>query len=120
VFNLREKDIIEIGRSSVVIQSTMKIFIRYFMSAEKTLKTAAKNWQKHVSWGKAKFSKFDKKKKTAILHITDFVVHPISCLFQIGVFTKVTEIATGSKNINIKETKCMCQGDPYHEFVFTW
>ncbi|MFH1427561.1 MAG: hypothetical protein ABIG60_03465, partial [Patescibacteria group bacterium] len=120
VFNLREKDIIEIGRSSVVIQSTMKIFIRYFMSAEKTLKTAAKNWQKHVSQGQAKFSKFDKKNKTAILHITDLIIHPLACLFQIGVFTKVTEIATGSKNVKIIENKCMCLGDPYHEFIFNW
>jgi hypothetical protein len=39
---------------------------------------------------------------------------------MMGYLTKIFEIATRSKNVEVKQLKCLFWNDPYDEFKITW
>ena len=121
LFNWQEEDIIEMGRNVWSYSSTLRrFFIKYFLSPKKTLEMGVRNWRRFYNFGEIELVRYDKKKKLAIARLKNFKKHPFTCIYFQGVFSKVIEMATGSKNVRAKETKCMFKGDPYHEWVFEW
>lgn len=34
--------------------------------------------------------------------------------------SQIVQLAIGSKNVKVTETKCVYKGDPYHEYLLTW
>jgi hypothetical protein len=120
VFNWEEKDIFELGRYAPSIQVTLRFLVRYFFSPMMTFERAAQRWQKSYSFGKMEIVEFDDKKRLVLVRLYDFKKHEITCIFLRGVFTKIVEMATGSKKTAIKETKCIFRGDAYHEYRISW
>ena len=120
-FNWQEKDIIEMGSTATSFHSTLKrFFIRYFLSPKKTLEMAARGWRKFYTFGEAELVRYDEKKKIMLVRLKNFKKHPITCIYFQGLFSKIIEMTTGSKQVTAQETKCMFREDPYHEFVFRW
>ncbi|MFH1822909.1 MAG: hypothetical protein ABH830_04380 [Patescibacteria group bacterium] len=117
-FNWQEKDIIEMGRNALSFKSLTKFFIKYFSTVEKTFRISAKDWRKHYDFGS--FEVGESKKKSICLRVIDFNIHPLTCIYLLGLFGKVVEMASGSKEVIGKETKCMFRGNSFHEFKFTW
>lgn len=121
VFNWREKDLVELGKSALSHQFLLRrLFMKYFLSPEKTFQKAALIWPKQYSQGRVKIVDYDKEKRKIVVRIINFKKHPVTCLALQGIFTKMIEMVTGSKKISAKETKCVFRGDPYHEYVFQW
>jgi predicted hydrocarbon binding protein len=120
VFNWGEKEIFEMGVAAPKYSFIVKTILRYFISPEKTFTESAKYWEEHYSVGKLEAPKIDVKNKHLILRLRDFKIHPILCIYLKGYFKAVAQLVVRTKNMTIKETKCMFKGDPYHEFVIDW
>ncbi len=120
IFDWREKEVFELGKSMATLSSVSKIFVKFFLSTEKTLKEGVKNWNQNFSRGSLELKDFDKKKRKGSLVLKDFDTHPLACIHFQGFFSKMLELITGSKKIKIKEVKCMSQGDEYHEYRFEY
>jgi len=120
LFNWQEDDIIEMGKNVWAYSSTLKrFFIKHFFSLEKTFEMGVRNWRKFYTIGQCEID-YDEKNKTVVMRLKNFKVHPFTCLYFQGVFSKLVEMTTGSKRVTAKETKCEFRGDSYHEFVFNW
>jgi len=119
VFNLKERDLFEMGKNVIKVNNAIRLFIQFFITTETTVKKACKKWNKYYSNGEFKVIEYNKKKKECILGLYNFKKHPITCIYLMGVISKLLEMSLGKK-ITAKETKCMFEGDPYHEFVFNW
>ncbi|MFH1427560.1 MAG: hypothetical protein ABIG60_03460 [Patescibacteria group bacterium] len=117
-FNWQEKDIMEMGKNALSFKSITKFYVKYFSTVVKTFKISAKDWRKHYSFGS--FEVAVSKKNSIILRLKDFNIHPLQCIYMVGLFKKVVEMASGSKEVIGKETKCIFRGDSYHEFKYTW
>lgn len=115
-FNWKRQDIINMGRNFVTFSPLLKIFIKYFVSPQKTLEAGTKNWRKHYTIGDLEFLKYDENGKEAILRLKDFKTHPVDYIFMIGSFEKMGEIAVGIENIKGEGI----QKKDYYEFIFHW
>jgi len=120
IFNFKEQDTISIGNEVVLSTSTLtKFFIKYFVSAETTIKKAASSWKKLYSEGEVVIKEINKKAKRVVIQLKNINRHPAMCFYDRGVFLKVVEIATGWRGLKIDETKCFFRGDEYHEFIIS-
>jgi len=120
VFNLKKQDAVSLGEDVVLSTSTLaKVFIKYFLSTESTIKRAASTWRNFYSKGRVVVKEINKKKKFVILQLKNVNRHPAVCAYDEGVFVKIVEIATGWKDIKVEETKCFFEGDQYHEFIIS-
>jgi len=119
-FGWQEKDIIQMGREVLLFSYTIKIFIKYFLSIEKTFKIAARNWKKYYSKGELSIKYDNKKANEIVIYLKNFKKHPYNCLYLTGLFSKLIEIITGERVIKAVETKCPFRGDSYHEFKIYW
>lgn len=118
-FKFNEEKIREMGASSPKISFILRLFMKHFISIEKTLGQMPKMWQKHYSVGDLKVVQFNEKEKKLVLNLENFNLHPIVCIYLAGYFSKVIEMVVKSPAV-CKEKKCSHQGSPYHEFLLTW
>ncbi|MFH1822910.1 MAG: hypothetical protein ABH830_04385 [Patescibacteria group bacterium] len=118
LYNLQEKDIVEMGEGALSFISLTKFIIKYFSTVEKTFKISARDWRRYYNFGSVEVG--SSKKKSITLILKDFKIHPYTCSYLMGVFLKVVKMASGSKKVKAEEIKCMFRGDPFHEFKFTW
>lgn len=119
-FNWSEKDIEELGGKLVLSSPMLRILIKYFLSLEKTIKRAVESWRKKSTVSSLELVNFDKKNKKMTLRLTNYDMHSTVCSLLMGSYTKVVELASGSKNVKARESKCAFQGDSFHEFIITW
>ena len=118
--NWKEEDVEKMGRRAPLLSPAIKFVIKYFISPQVTFKKAAANWRKHYSFGEVELVSFSQKKKEVIFRLKKFKKHKITCVYLRGSFAGVVGLAVGGANIRAKETKCMFEGDPYHEYIFNW
>jgi predicted hydrocarbon binding protein len=120
VFNWSENDIKELGGKLVLSSPMLRILIKYFLSMEKTIRRAVTTWKKKSTTSTVKLVEFDKKKRKMTLKLTNYNRHSTVCYLLMNSFAKIVELASGSKKVEAKETKCAFRGDSYHEFQITW
>lgn len=119
VFNWDADDLYNMGRKLLSVSQTLKLFIRYFLSPQKTIEKAAANWRKHYTFGQMDVQ-FDEGRNQFALHLKDFKKHKVTCDYMRGVYAEIMSVAAGGKPVVIKETQCMFEGAPYHEFKIKW
>lgn len=121
VFHWQKKDLINLGRRAFSYHLSMrKFFMKFFLSLEKTLNMAVQVWPKYYSEGHIKIIKHNKKEHFIVIHLIDFKKHPLTCLILQGIFMNIVKLASGSKKVTVRETKCVFRGDPYHEYVIKY
>jgi len=120
IFDWSEKEIFELGKKIAIQSTIIKIFIKYFPSIKNTLEQGVKGWNHNFTRGKLELKEFNKKERKGKLVLKDFPTNSLACIHYQGFFARILELMTGSDNVKIKETKCMSNGAPYHEFPFEW
>jgi len=120
VFKWGDKEIEELGRFAPKFSFIVKMLFKTFPSVEKSFKESSKYWKKHYSIGELVPVEISKEKKFLVLHLKNFKVHPILCIFLAGYFYTLGVYIIKGKNITVEETKCQFKGDPYHEYVIRW
>jgi hypothetical protein len=118
-FNFSEKDIEKRAAFLVKFSIIEKIFMGYFSSLDLIAKQVPDMWRRHYTVGDLEMSEYSEEKGYSVLRLRNFKIHPIYCTILKGYFAKITELIVKSPAIT-KETKCMFQGDEYHEFVTKW
>jgi len=119
-FGWEKEDIIKMGKAAVSLNFTVKLFFKYFLSAEKTLKKAANNWHQYFTFGKVEVIDYNEKERNVKVRLKDFKRHKIICYYFLGLFGQIIQVSTGSKQIQGEETKCVFEGSDYHEYLFQW
>lgn len=122
VFNLEEKDIMEMGVRAVGFSFVVKFIFKYFISRKTAFKNIPKYWKKHYTCGNLEPCDFFEKKGEEshyIMRLKDFKIHPLLCKFLSGYFLQISKLL-GGKEATIEEAKCAFRGDPCHEFIIRW
>ncbi len=120
IFGWTDDDIFEMGHSTLKLSFLAKLIMQYFVSVRRVFDNASKYWEKHFDIGKIELVEFDEGKGRAVLRIKEFVMHPVNCTYQRGYFKSITELLVKTKEVRVEETKCVHNGDDYHEFLISW
>ncbi len=120
VFNWSDEDIFEMGRNSPRASFFIKTMIQYFVSVDAVFDSMGEYWRKHHDFGELEPVELNKEEKYIIARKKFFQTHPVMCSYHAGYFKGVLEFVIKSKEISVKEVKCMHKGDPYHEYLITW
>lgn len=118
-FEWTEKEVFEMGKRATTSFRTIKLFLKWFPAVKNTLSIAIKNWNKYFTEGEAHLVEFDKKNKQCVLEIRDFDIDPMVIVYYEGVFTKIIEIATGSKQAKVEEIESK-NNHRHHKFKANW
>ena len=118
VFGLSDSEIREIGYSAPATSFVVKLLMRFLSSFSRLAKEVPNYWKNHYTIGSLESVYLNEKTKDLIVHLKDFKVDPILCIYFEGYFRRIYEFAVGFGNGECKETKCMFKGAPYHEYVF--
>lgn len=119
IFGWQEKDIFDMGNTAPKYSFMIKLLLKYFISLERSLKEAAKYWRKHFTEGELEYESHEEE-KYVIIRLKYKSPHPLVCIFYAGYFLRIAQYVIKSKNITIKETKCMFKGNPEHEYLIEW
>ncbi len=119
-FNWSEKDIFNIGYNGPRVSVIFKAFPKSFVNLKKIFNQSNKFWKKHYTVGEVEMKECNLEKKYVIFDIKKFNAHPLECVSNKGYLTALTEIFTGSKKVETRETKCLYKGDDFHRFKINW
>jgi len=120
LFNWTDKDIFDIGYNSPKLSLGSKIYIKYFISYQKTFESCPQYWRKFMDCGILEAFELDEKNKHCIFRLRDYRFHPIMCHYLAGFFLAVAENGIKSEKITIEETQCLYRNDPCHEYLVKW
>jgi hypothetical protein len=120
VFNWNDKQIKEMGDAAPKYSFIVKLLMKFFVSPAVAFQHAPEYWIKHYDIGKLDAVELDEPRRRAVIHLHDFRVHPIYCRYLEGYFQRLFKFMYPKSRIEIKETKCMCDHSPHHEFIVTW
>ncbi len=119
VFGYGKEKFIEIGKTAPKLSIFLKIFLKYFVSAEKAINESALMWRRHYSVGDLTITEFNKDKGYIVLRLENFKLHKLYCYNLLGYFSKITEMIVG-ESVSAEERKCVFDGDDYHEYFLKW
>jgi len=115
-----ESKAFDLGYDAPLHSIIPKLLIK-FISLERGIKEVPNYWQKLFDFGNLQCTKINIKDKYLILRLFGFKkFHLTSYFLMMGYLTKIFEIATRSKNVEVKQLKCLFWNDPYDEFKITW
>jgi len=123
VFNLEDKDLKKVCGFPTYLAMISQLAKRLFASSEslgRIAEQAPKIWQQHFTGGNLKIVEYDLEKKYCIIRIWDLEAHPAFCPCLAGYFQTLGKTVTRSKELTCHETKCVYDGDEYHEFLVKW
>ncbi len=120
IFDWTEEDVFEMGTLAPKVSFVFKMFFKYFTSPKKVFEKASFYWDKHFDFAALEPVEYNKKEKYVIVRVKGYKFHPLLCIFQAGYIKSIAELAIDTKNLKIEETKCMFNGDPYHEFLISY
>lgn len=121
IYNLDERGVFEMAYNSAKYSLVIRLFMQYFLNIEKVFRTVSSIWRKHFDFGEMKVIEFDNKKKFGLIRLYGFhKYHPLICTYHRGYFTKIAELALGSKNLKVEHPKCFFDNYNYEEFKIIW
>lgn len=120
LFNWTDKDIFKMATFAPQVSFLVRMLIKYFLSAKKSFEQSPNYWKQHFDFGELEAYEFSEKEKRIVFRIKNYKTHPVMCVVLAGYFLQMSKYVLKSKEVTIKETKCMFKGDPYHEYVVNW
>ncbi len=109
----------EMGRFEAKSSLIIRLFMKYFASLQRVAKESSSMWRKYYTVGELEVAEMDEQKGQAVIRVKDFKLHPILCQVLMGYYMSILKMIL-NKEVTAKETKCVHQGDDYHEFVLKW
>ena len=119
LFNFNKEKFIEMGRFESKVSIIIRLFVRFFFSIDRTVKQVSKIWRAYFPFGDISVAELDKEKRYGVFRIENFRLHPLHCYILRGYLPSVVQMVVGSET-TCQETKCVHQGDEYHEFLLRW
>ena len=119
-FGWKEDDIWQMGNSAPKYSFIATMMMKYFVSLKKVFEEIPTYWEKHYTVGRIEPALLDEGNKRMVLHLKDFLVHPVLCQYYAGYFNRLGSYVIPDSEIETKETKCNFRGDDYHEICVSW
>ncbi len=118
-FNLTDEKIVNMGYIAPKSSFVVKLLMKFFINLNSLVIKIPDYWREHWSVGSLEIIKYDEAGKILILGLKKFKIDPVFCLYETGFFRKMLEFTVGS-GVEVNETKCMSNGNKWHEFKITW
>jgi len=118
LFGWTRDDIFKMGQGSAKISFIVKFLLK-FVEFSRLLEEAPKYWSQHLNFGKIELEG-NEKEKWLLIRVKGYAFHPLACAYHQGYFLTIIQLIIGGKNLEIKEQKCVHNGDQYHEHLVTW
>lgn len=119
IFKWKDDDIKDMGDAAPKYSFIVKLLMKFFVSPRVAFNHAPEYWVKHYDIGRLEAVDLDEPTGNAIIHLYDFNVHPLYCRYLEGYFQRLFKFMYPSSRIKIREGKCMCKHDTFHEFLVT-
>lgn len=119
-FSWDDKEIEELGKSAPKLSFIVKTLMNFFLSIKRSFQESPNYWRKHYLIGELIPAEINEEKKYFYLHLKNFKVHPIICIYLTGFFCTIASFVLKTTKVKCKETKCVFKGDGYHEFLIRW
>ena len=119
VFEFKDEDFVGMGRFGASLPQVMRIFLRFFGSPRMLARSAPKMFRKYYTVGELSVPDFSEKERYARTRIKDFDLSPLHCKCHTGYLARMVEMIIKSP-ATCRESKCIHQGDEYHEFLIHW
>ncbi len=117
--DLDKEGIKKMGKNAPHASFLIKVFTKYFMSVEATLKKVGEIWERHFTTGRVEPVEVKEDEGYAVFRLYKGDFHPIFCTYLSGYLTAIIGMVVGA-DVEGKETQCGFNGDNYHEFYMTW
>lgn len=117
-FNWTDLEIREMGKRAPKFSFLVKFIFKLFAPLKKLVEEIPSDWKEHYTIGAMEVSKFDEENKEMALHVKDFKIDPIFCIYLEGYIERILLFV--EQGVVTKETKCVFRGDPYHEYTSQW
>ncbi|MBD3208370.1 MAG: hypothetical protein GF370_02875 [Candidatus Nealsonbacteria bacterium] len=114
----------EMGRFCFKLPNLIRIWLKYLVSIEKAANSASKMYSMMLTVGEITVPEFNEEEKYVVIRMNDYPIYPVDfprayCHFLIGYYSSIIQIVSGGKAVG-SETKCVYNGDDYHEFLIKW
>jgi len=119
MFGYDEEMMKRMGEFESKVSFIMRLFISHFVSLDRVKSVVPEMWRKYYTVGNLQVVDSDEQKRYAVLRLSDFKIHKVHCQDLVGYFTSVLQMVVKSP-VTCEETKCVFDGDDYHEFLFKW
>lgn len=119
LFDFDNNEIQEMGKQQAKVSILIRLFMKYFFSLKKTAAVVPRMWRIFYSTGEIDVIELNEEKRYIILRIKDFSLSSIHCQYLRGYLASILLLIVG-KETTCEETKCLYQGDEYHEFLLKW
>ena len=118
VFEFSKEDIKRMGAQAPKRSLITKLFMKYFLSLERTAKESSRMWKEHYTVGQIDVTP-NEKERWCTVRLKNFALHPVLCLYYEGYFSTVMRMIVGVP-VTSEEKECPFRGDKRHEYYFTW
>ncbi len=119
ILGFEEEEIRKMGAYQAKNSIIMRIFMKYFVSAEKLAEKAPKMWSKYYTKGNISVPEVNTEKRKGTVILKGFKLHPLHCRVLEGYFASVLSMAIREK-VKCRETECPFQGSSFHKFSLSW
>lgn len=119
VFNWNDEDVKDMGDAAPKYSFIVKLLMKFFVSPGVAFSHAPEYWVKHYDTGRLEPVELDEATGNAVIHLYDFKVHPLYCRYLEGYFQRLFKFMYPHSRVEIKESRCMCKHDSFHEFLVT-
>ena len=120
VFDLKEDDIREMGDIAPKFSFIVKVFMKFTGKPESALTRVPEYWRMYYSIGDIKVEEVNEKAGFLIVQLENFKIHTILCRYLEGYFRRLLQFSFVTHEVRSKETKCVFNGSPYHEYQIAW
>ncbi len=117
LFNYDDEKFQAMGRFEAKLSLIIRLFLKYFVSLDKTLREIPKMWKRYYTVGNLTIVEYNEKEKYLIVRIEGLPFHPLYCQINKGFGASIIQMVVGG-DVTCEEIKCVHKGDEYHEFLF--
>ncbi|MDD5589989.1 MAG: hypothetical protein PHQ47_02330 [Candidatus Portnoybacteria bacterium] len=119
-FGWKDQEVRDMGSSAPKYSFIATMMMKYFVSLKKVFEEIPTYWEKHYTAGKIEPVLLDEENGRMVLHLKDFVLHPVLCQYYAGYFERLGRYVVKGAKVETKETKCNFRGDDFHEMTVSW
>lgn len=120
VFDLKEKDIRDMGDTAPKFSFIVKVFMKFTGIPEQALTRVPEYWRMYYNVGDIRVEEVNEQAGYLIVQLENFEIHPILCRYLEGYFRRLLQFSFVTHEVRSKETKCAFNGSPYHEYHIAW
>jgi len=119
IFNWDDEEFEKMGRLNAKLSFILRILMRFLVSLDVAAGKVPLMWKRYYTVGNLRTMEYDKERRYVILRLEDFILHSLHCKLQKGYYSTILQIIV-KNTVTCEETKCVHNGDEYHEFLLKW